>query len=89
MDAKTYTMTAIQSNYYLPWGRIIRGWFWKPKDIWIFGGHMLFVAVESLHVSFLTTLLGCFLKKAEVFTITSLLLREYNSDSLLRSLDCA
>lgn len=44
---------------------------------------MLFVAVESFHVSFLTALLGCFLRKAEVFTITSLLLREYNRDYLL------
>lgn len=46
---------------------------------------MMLVTVELLHVSFLTTLLGCFLKKAEVFTITSLLLREYNSNNLLRS----
>lgn len=46
---------------------------------------MLIVPVESPYVPFLTALLGCFLKKAEVFTITSLLLREYNIDNLLES----
>lgn len=49
---------------------------------------MLIVPVESPYVSFLTTLLGCFLKKAEVFTIISLQLREYNRDNLLLSLGC-
>lgn len=46
---------------------------------------MLIVPVESSYVPFLTTLLGCFLKKAEAFTITSLLLRKYNIDNLLVS----
>lgn len=50
---------------------------------------MLIVPVESPYVSFLTTLLGCFLKKAEVYTITSLLLREYSIDNLLVSLGCS
>lgn len=46
---------------------------------------MLTVPVESPYVSFLTTLPGCFLKKVGVFTITSLLLREYSIDNLLIS----
>lgn len=50
---------------------------------------MLIVPVESPYISFLAILLGCFLKKAEVFTITSLLLREYNIGSLLASLGCS
>lgn len=62
-------------------GQINKWPIWKSSGRWVAGDQVMVAHLESLYVFLFLplSLSGCFLKKAEVFTIISLLLREYKA----------